>query len=73
MRKVTVILLFSAVLIAGALWVGRIWQPALVDVPELTSLAPLEPIRRLSMIRVPVVITRSAIRSALESQIPHSA
>jgi hypothetical protein len=72
LRKITVILLFSAALISGAFWVGRIWQPAPVAGPGLTSLAPLEPVRRLSVFRVPVVITRSAIRSALESQVPRS-
>jgi hypothetical protein len=72
LRKITVILLCSAALISGAFWVGRIWQPAPVAVPESASVAPLEPVMRLSMIRVPVVITRLAIGNALESQIPHS-
>ena len=72
MRKITVILLVSAVLIAGALWVGRIWQAAPVAGPGVTCLPPLASVARFSMIRVPVVITRSAIRNALEMQVPRS-
>ena len=72
MRRITVILLVSAVLIAGALWVGRIWQAAPVAGPGVTPLPPLASVARFSMIRVPVVITRSAIQNALEMQVPRS-
>ena len=73
MRKIIGIFLLSAVLIGGALWAGKIWQPATIAVPGLTSFPPPEPVKRLSMIRVPVVITRSAIRNALDRQVPRSA
>ncbi len=73
LRKIGIsIVLFFTLLGAGLIGLGQIWSPAPTPVPQSASLPPLRPVTHYSMIRVPVVISRSAVRKILEAQVPRT-
>jgi hypothetical protein len=59
------------VLVAGALWIMGLLVPGSLDrPPTLLPVPPLPPTTRSSLIVTPVVISLSAIRDAIEREVP---